>query len=261
MASRTIAGLGIWMIGVIGTNVLSAQDHRDRFEPRVFQSGDARLLYRLLLPKHVDPSKTKYPLVLFLHGAGERGDDNRKQLVHGAAEFASDEVMAQYPCFVVAPQCPSGQQWVDTPWSADRHTMPAKPSEPMRLTLELVEKLKSELPVDEERIYVTGLSMGGFGTWDAIQRSPRVFAAAAPVCGGGDTALAERIKEVPIWAFHGDTDTVVKPQRSRDMIAAIKAAGGSPRYTEYPKTGHDSWKATYANRELYAWMFAQRRAD
>jgi predicted peptidase len=197
--------------------------------------------------------------VIFYHGAGERGDDNVKQLVHGMNDFASDDIMAKYPCFVVAPQCPNGDQWVDVPWSADSHKMPEKPTEPMRLSLELITSLQSEFSIDASRLYVTGLSMGGFGTWDAIQRYPNRFAAAVPICGGGDTEFAKQLLHVPIWAFHGEADTAVKPLRSRDMIAAIKAAGGSPKYTEYPGVGHNSWAATYANREMYAWLFSQKK--
>ena len=129
----------------------------------------------------------------------------------------------------------------------------------MRLSLELITSLQKELSIDEDRIYVTGLSMGGFGVWDAIQRHPKRFAAAAPVCGGGDPAYAKDIAHVPIWAFHGDADGAVKPMRSRDMIAALKEAGGEPKYTEYPGVGHNSWAATYANRDLYSWLFAQKR--
>ena len=129
----------------------------------------------------------------------------------------------------------------------------------MRLSLALIANLEKALSVDSDRIYVTGLSMGGFGAWDALQRHPQRFAAAAPVCGGGDTALASKIARVPVWVFHGDRDNVVKTSRSRDMIAALKKAGGSPKYTEYPKTGHNAWTATYRNPKLYEWMFAQTR--
>jgi predicted peptidase len=233
-----------------------ADDFRDRFEVREFKN----LKYRLLPPKEYDADQ-KYPLVIFFHGAGERGDDNEKQLVHGMADFASDDVMQNHPCFVAAPQCPDGVQWVDTPWTADSHTMPKEPTLPMQLSLELIGVLEKKFSIDANRIYVTGLSMGGFGVWDAIQRQPKRFAAAVPICGGGDPAYAKQIAHVPVWAFHGDQDTAVKVERSRNMIEAIKEAGGSPRYTEYPGVGHNSWAATYANRDVYAWLFAQKRSD
>lgn len=235
------------------------EDYRDRFDACTYESpAGGKLLYRLLKPKGYDPS-WRYPLVLFFHGAGERGDDNRRQLLHGMNGFASDKIMDAHPCFVVAPQCPRGLQWVDTPWSADGHTMPDKPTAPMRMALELVRQLQRDFSIDPSRIYVTGLSMGGFGTWDAIQRHPDWFAAAIPVCGGGDTAKAADIAHIPVWVFHGGSDRVVKTQRSRDMVAALKAAGGSPKYTEYPGVGHNSWSATYANPDVYTWLFSQHK--
>lgn len=235
-------------------------DDRDRYEARTYRDADGgALLYRLLKPRDYDAKKS-YPLVLFFHGAGERGIDNKKQLIHGMGEFASDEIAKKYPCFVVAPQCPLGQQWVDTPWTAERHTMPEKPTPSLRQSIELIAALEKEFSIDSRRIYVTGLSMGGFGVWDAIQRHPHRFAAAVPVCGGGDHTLASRIAHIPIWAFHGQDDTVVKPKRARDMIAAIKSAKGSPRYTEYSKTGHNSWRPTYNDPLMYRWLFTQRKS-
>ena len=237
----------------------SAADHRHRFEGRTFKDAAGKALpYRLLYPKEIKPGE-KYPLVLFFHGAGECGTDNEKQLIHAMNDFASDEIMEKHPAFVVAPQCPDGVLWVDTPWTADSHTMKEMPTEPLRQSLELVESLARILPVDDKRFYVTGLSMGGFGAWDAIQRHPDRFAAAVIVCGGGDPAYAQQIKDVPVWLFHGDSDGAVKPKRSRDMIDALKKAGGSPKYTEYAKTGHDSWTRTYADPAVYAWLFGQKK--
>lgn len=245
---------------------LAADDYRGRYAAREYveagdgAAGGAKLLYRLLTPHAYDP-QLKYPLVLFLHGAGERGDDNVRQLVHGMNEFASDENRAKYPCFVMAPQCPREQKWVEVDWSARGHAMPAEAAEPLRLALAAIAALETEFSIDPARIYVTGLSMGGYGTWDAVARYPGRFAAAAPICGGGDPAQAPKFAALPLWAFHGGKDGVVKPERSREMIAALQAAGGSPKYTEYPDAGHDSWTATYRNPEFLAWLFAQRRAS
>ena len=240
------------------TPTLSAADQRDRYEARTFTDGAGKKLnYRLLRPKGYD-AKKGYPLVLFFHGAGERGSDNKVQLIHGMNEFAANEIMVKYPAFVIAPQCPEGKQWVDVPWSADSHTMPEEPAEPVRQSLDLIAALQKEFSIDKSRIYVTGLSMGGFGVWDALQRRPDLFAAAVSVCGGGDTALAEKIKDIPVWAFHGAEDEAVKPKRSRDMIAALKKAGGNPRYTEYEKVGHNSWEKAYGDAKMYAWLFAQK---
>jgi predicted peptidase len=125
--------------------------------------------------------------------------------------------------------------------------------------MELIDQLQGKYPVDASRLYITGLSMGGFGTWDALQRWPDRFAAAVTICGGGDTRMAAKIAHVPIWVFHGARDPVVKPDRSRKMVQAIKDAGGKPKYTEYPQAGHDSWTATYKDPEVLKWLFAQRK--
>ena len=127
------------------------------------------------------------------------------------------------------------------------------------MTLLLIETLLKEQPIDPKRIYITGLSMGGYGTWDLMVRRPELFAAAAPVCGGADEATAEKIKHIPVWAFHGAKDTAVKPQRSRNMIEALKKAGASPKYTEYADVGHDSWNPAYKDPEFYKWLFAQSK--
>ena len=240
------------------TGMARADEPLDRYEAREFERGQAKLKYRLLQPKNYDKTK-KYPLVLFLHGAGERGDDNKAQLVHGMTDFASDDVMDKHPAFVIAPQCPEGKRWVEVDWGSDSHSMPDIPSEPLSLCLDLIESAQQEFSIDPDRVYVTGLSMGGYGVWDALQRRPVTFAAAIPICGGGDPALVKSFNHVPIWCFHGADDTAVKPARSRQMIDALQASGGEPKYTEYEKVGHNSWAQTYANREVLDWLFAQKR--
>jgi len=228
-------------------------------EKRMYTDPQSKVLrYRVLKPEDYDPKKS-YPLVLFFHGAGERGDDNEKQLIHGVPEFAKPANRKQYPCFLVAPQCPDKQRWVEVDWGALSHKQPAEPSEPMRLTLELLPALQKEFSIDPQRIYVTGLSMGSFGTWDIIARKPELFAAAVPICGGADEATAPKIAKLPIWAFHGEKDGAVKTVRSRNMIEALKKAGGEPKYTEYPGVGHDSWGPTYRDPEVFKWLFAQKR--
>jgi predicted peptidase len=228
-------------------------------EKRTFTDAAGKTLrYRLLKPEGYDPAK-RYPLVLFLHGAGERGDDNEKQLIHAVPQFLRPEIRKQYPCFLVAPQCPDKFKWVDADWSAATHRMPAEPTAPMRLTIALLEALPKEWSIDTKRIYVTGLSMGGFGAWEIAARRPELFAAVVPVCGGADEATAPKIAMIPHWAFHGAKDGVVKPARSRTMIEALKKAGGQPRYTEYPNVGHDAWDPAYRDPKLYEWLFAQKR--
>jgi len=222
-----------------------------------FRSGGNVLPYRLMSPANPKPGQ-KYPLVIFLHGAGERGNDNNVQLVHGVKEFANAQAREKFPCFLIAPQCPTGKRWVEVDWSAKQHDMPPKPSEPLNWLLALLEQMKKEKPIDTDRIYVTGLSMGGYGTWDLLSRHAEMFAAAVPVCGGGDEAKASVMKGVPIWVFHGAKDTAVIPERSRNMVAAVKKAEGNIKYTEYPEVGHDSWNKAYADPELLPWMFGQK---
>lgn len=234
---------------------------KDRLERRVYRSPDGQTLpYRLAIPKNYNPSQ-KYPLVIFLHGAGERGTDNEAQLVHPQVlRLVSDEVAARQPCFLVAPQCPQGHRWVEVPWeSPDPHATPARPSLPMRLTMELVDQLDKEFSIDPARRYVTGMSMGGYGTFDLVVRRPREFAAAIAVCGGADDSKAPQIAGTAFWIFHGSKDGVVPPARSRSIVAALRKAGADVKYTEYEGAGHGIWSQAYREPELVDWLFSKKR--
>jgi predicted peptidase len=236
-----------------------APDPLKEFEARVSKvEGQPDLPYRLLKPADYDPQQ-KYPLVVFLHGAGERGDDNAAQLVHGARDFADPALRRRHPAVVVFPQCPVEKKWVEVPWDRTEHKAPADPGETMTALFALIESLQREFAIDDSRIYGVGLSMGGYGVWDILQRKPELFAAGAPICGGGDPAYAEKFSSTPVWAFHGDADPAVPVGRSREMIKALQAAGGRPIYTEYEQVGHDSWTKTFENRLLWDWLFAQRK--
>ena len=233
------------------------------FEPQRFASSDGRELpYRLMRPPEI-ASEQLYPLVLFLHGAGERGNDNRRQLVHAAAEFARTDRQKDYPAYVVFPQCPNNQRWVESDWGlpSGRGMFPLEPSTAMAQVLELVDSLVKELPIDPSRIYVTGLSMGGQGAWFAAAAPPKRFAAMLEVCGGGDPSWATRYDGIPIWALHGQADTVVPISRAREMVVALTEIGHTPelRYVEYSGVGHDSWTRTYARDDVFDWLFSQRK--
>ena len=231
----------------------------DLYEKATFSADGQKLLYRVLKPAKIEAGK-KYPLVLFLHGAGERGDNNAAQLVHGSTLFTKPANREKYPCYAIFPQCPNGKQWVQVPWGDKKpHVSPKEPSEPLRLTKQMLDQFLKDNPVDADRIYVTGLSMGGFGTWDFAQRYPDFVAAAAPICGGADDSTAAKIKLIPVWAFHGSADTAVWPERSRSMVEELKKVKGNVRYSEYEKVGHDSWNRAFAEPELLPWMFAQKR--
>jgi len=216
--------------------------------------------YRLLKPAKIEPGK-KYPVVLFLHGAGERGDDNVSQLKYFPTWMAESKNREAYPCFVIAPQCRKDRKWVEVDWSASTHDLPKEPGDQMKVVLQILDGALKTYPIDEQRQYLTGLSMGGYGSWDLAMRMPKRFAAVAPVCGGGDEKNAELLKDVTIWAWHGDADNAVPVERSRKMIAAIKAAGGKDdalKYTELAGVGHDSWTAAYNGKDnLLPWMFGK----
>lgn len=229
------------------------------FESEVFVTAEGdSLLYRVMYPAEMEPGND-YPLVLFLHGAGERGKDNEAQLKWGVMQFADEEFRSEHPAIVIAPQAPENEYWANASWREEGSELLTEPASPLALAYQLLQKMMDEYPVDENRIYVTGLSMGGFGTWDLIARFPDLFAAAVPVCAGGDVSRASLLKDLPIWAFHGAEDAVVPPRYSRDMIDAIREAGGLPGYTEYPDVGHDSWIPAYNDEVMLEWLFSQVR--
>jgi lysophospholipase L1-like esterase/poly(3-hydroxybutyrate) depolymerase len=239
----------------------ASADPYANFAANTYTDKDGKeLLYRQQGPAAIEAGKT-YPLVLFLHGAGGRGDDNKGQLrdagMIGMLETAG--FRENFPCFFVAPQVPKGKRWVEVHWGLDAHDMPEQPGDQLRMALELVDGMLKSHPIDPTRVYVTGLSMGGLGTWDALQRRPELFAAAYPVCGAADVALAPRMAKIPLWIWHGEKDKAVKTKRSRDIVAALKAAGGNPTYTEVPGRGHNSWVDAYSHSKGWEWLFAQAK--
>lgn len=238
----------------------SVAQSSSRFSVNKYINGKGdTLLYRQLFPD-ADTIR-RFPLVIFLHGAGERGSDNEAQLKWGVMNFASDENMIHYPAFVIAPQCPLNTSWANL--NRDRNStqvsLQPTPAKPMQLLIELISQLKKTLRVDTTRIYITGLSMGGFGTYDAIMRYPDLFAAAVPVCGGGDVSRASSIAHIPIWIFHGAEDPTVSPLYSSEMLQALTKAGAHPGFTQYPEVGHFSWLGAYSDRLMIEWLFRQRK--
>ena len=221
---------------------------------------DETFSYRMMAPEQIEPGK-RYPVVLFLHGAGERGTDNQKQLLYFPALMAQPEQRKKYPCFVIAPQCRPGKQWVNVPWGAKNSTpLPEMPSDQLQVAWSILNAILNHPAADPQRVYLTGLSMGGYGSWDLACRHPETFAALAPICGGGDERQAAKLVDLPTWAFHGDADRAVPVERSRQMIEAIRAAGGEPKYSELPGVGHNSWNPAYRDPEgLIPWMFKQQR--
>ncbi len=218
-----------------------------------------KLKYRLLTPDY--DTISKYPLLIFLHGSGERGNDNEAQLKWGVSNFATDQAMSLRPTFVIAPQCPENEQWAnfDTNSKNRELKLNPSPSKSMRLLIDLIHEFIKNHPVDINKIYITGLSMGGYGTYDAIQRNPNLFAAAVPVCGAGDSSKANSIAHIPIWIFHGALDTAVDPLYSMNMVKALVDAGSNPGFTLYPQVGHFSWLKAYTDPNMIAWLYRQSK--
>ncbi|HAK95851.1 MAG TPA: phospholipase [Planctomycetes bacterium] len=239
--SAAVCVLSLACIAVIAADQPAAQPGQSaqHFEKQVPVAFD----YLLFLPEGYDADAgKKWPLILFLHGAGERGSDLAKVKVHGPPKIV--EKKKDFPFIVVSPQCPANEWW-----------------DPFKLTA-LLDGVMATYRVDPARVYLTGLSMGGFGTWELASRMPQRFAAIAPICGGGNPTIAAfRLRGLPVWVFHGDADPIVNVKLSDDMVEALKKAGNEVKYTRYEGVGHDSWTKSYDNDELYAWFLAHERKD
>ena len=259
---------------------------------------DATYRYRLIEPRAeaiADPNsdaRARVPLIVFLHGSGERGSDNRAQLKHFAGACASDEFQTKAPCYVLAMQCPANETWMafarELNYGKEGKfaTLHEEPTRAMRALMQAIDEIIATKAVDPTRVYLTGLSMGGFGAFDLAVRRPELFAAVVPICGGGDPATAASIARIPFFIVHGTDDTVVPVENSRRMREAIAAAAAerasaerekargsadaprpmpkrapNPMYREYDKVGHDSWTPAYrfGDDGVLDWMFAQRR--
>lgn len=227
----------------------------------VYDNGKGmKMPYRLFLPPDYNSTK-KYPLLLSFHGAGSRGNDNVKQLRPWVAGWMDEYVQKEHPCIILMPQCPIKKQWVNVPWKEGSYKMSNIPiSNSLKLTKKILDKIVKEESVDKERIYVMGASMGGYGTWNFIMCYPRLIAAAVPICGAADPLMAKKIKEIPIWAFHGSRDKVVPLRGSVDMINSLKSHGESKvRLTIYEGVGHDSYELAWQESDLIDWVFSQTK--
>ncbi len=226
----------------------------DGFVAREYRRGTGvKLPYRLYVPVAAERDQA-LPLILYLHGSGGAGTDNQKQIsggnTLGTHVWTEPAMQERHPAFVLAPQIPEDSKW---------HSSTEQPSPHVAAVFELLDELRSELRIDPSRVYVVGQSLGGFGVWDVVSRRPDVFAAAVPLCGGGDTKRILSARDVAVWAFHGATDATVPVSRSREMVSALRTVNSSVRYTEYPDVGHDVWGRAFGERDLPEWMFGQRR--
>ena len=235
--SRRWVSLGaVLSLALCGTAFADDRQKEKEFEKEI--TVKVKLKYLLYLPEGYDASSDKkWPLILFLHGAGESGDDLSRVKKHGPAKVVANK---ELPFIIVSPQSP-GRGW-----------------NPDTLDALLADVIAAN-KVDSDRVYLTGLSMGGYGTWALAAAHPERFAAIAPICGGGDPRSANRLKDLPIWVFHGAKDPTVPIAQSETMVKALKEAGADPKFTVYPEAGHDSWTVTYDNPEFYEWLLKHKR--
>ena len=232
-------------LGVVAALALSAAaDDKHGFVKKTHKNADGTESPYVVFVPHAYDGKTELPVILFLHGAGETKGGKQEPMAVGIGPAVKKQEKT-FPAIVVIPQAETRGWQADGP-SAKR-------------ALRMLDEVQKEYKTDAKRVYLTGLSMGGYGTWSLAAAHPDKWAAIAPICGGGDAKNAEKIKDIPCWCFHGDADTAVKVDLSRTMIDALKKAGGTPKYTEYPKVGHNSWDAAYGDKEFFPWLLEQKR--
>ena len=215
--------------------------HSQTFEKTVTKNLTCN--YLLFLPEGYGEQEKDWPMMLFLHGAGERGSDLQKVKIHGPPKIVEEQ--GDFPFIVVSPQCPEDRWWNDD----------------LDVLINLLDEVVAKHDIDNDRVYLTGLSMGGYGTWALASKYPDRFAAIAPICGGGTMIMALGLEDMPVWAFHGAKDQVVPVGESERMVETINARGGNARLTVYPDAGHDSWTESYENQELYDWLLSHRRGN
>lgn len=238
-----------------------ARENPDRFEARTSIRGQRTIRYRWFAPA----TEARLPLVIVLHGSSGKGNDNLTPLITGnsvigAGYWATPEWQAGQPCFVLAPQCPGGEMWTRTAsWTSPVHPLSPEPAPALSDLMHLLEELLGAHPIDPDRIYLIGASMGGYGVWDWIVRDPGRFAAAIAVCGGMPEGQAEKLRDLPLWIFHGENDGIVPVEESRRAFREILAAGGRPRYREYQEGPHSVSSYAYLDAGVAEWLFAQRR--
>lgn len=242
---RTLSVVGL---GLLATFACSADEPvKHGFQTVEFTNEDGtKSPYDLFIPHGYDGSKP-VPVILFLHGSGESKGGKIMPVQQGIGNHIKGKREKAFPAIVIFPQ-------------SEKRTWAADSADSQRAML-ILEEVQSKYKTDPDRVYLSGLSMGGYGTWGLAAKYPDKWAAIVPICGGGTPADAEKFAKLPCWAFHGDEDKAVPVSRSRDMIEALKKAGGKPKYTEYPGVAHNSWDPAYGTDELYEWLFAQKRGQ
>ncbi|KAA8480209.1 phospholipase/carboxylesterase [Arcticibacter tournemirensis] len=240
---------------------LEAQDLK-KYERSTFVSKNDTLPYRILFPEDFDSSK-KYPVLFFLHGRGESGDNNESQLTHGGRLFLKKDIRKNYPAIIIFPQCPKDSYWANVDISTDStgkrsfdFQKGGEPTKAMHALLGLVERMLEKPYADKQQIYVGGLSMGGMGTFELLRRKPEVFAAAFAICGGDNVKNVKKYRKIPLWIFHGAKDDIVDPQFSERIVEELHKKGNDVKFTVYPEANHNSWDSALAEPDLLPWLFS-----
>ncbi len=241
---------------------LSYSQDRELSSYRIFNftSNNGSMPYRMLNP--YSKTDAKIPLFVFLHGSGERGSENQRQLIHGSKFFLRETEKKEFNCYVLVPQCAKNHRWSyhkQDPWINEGDGKEKKVSHYGNLVIELIESLIKEKNIDRDRVYISGLSMGGYGTFDLVSHRPDLFAAAAPICGGADLELLNNAVGVPFWIFHGDSDKVVPVQKSRNAFKFLIKERDHHKYTEYKGVYHNSWNNVFEEEDYFKWLFSKSR--
>lgn len=240
-----------------------AQDISQYSRERFISGGDT-LLYRMLLPENFDPQK-KYPVLFFLHGSGERGNDNEAQLFHGSKLFLQPENRKNFPAIIIFPQCPKDDFWANLKrgdgTTSERFGFQkgGKPGKAMELLIGLISEMKSQKYAAKDQFYVGGLSMGGMGTFELLRHKPKIFAAAFSICGGDHVENVKKYRKVPLWIFHGGKDTVVPLEKSEIVVNELKRLNAEIKFTVYPEANHNSWDPAFAEPGFLSWIFSHRK--
>lgn len=262
---RLVVGLLTAMTLLVTSGVMAQS--KDEFKKEQFISKNDTLNYRILLPENFSEEE-KYPVVLVLHGAGERGDDNESQLVHGSDLFLDSENRKDYPAIVIFPQAPKEDYWAKV--EVKRDTMPYQfdfknteaPTKSLDLVMKMMDSVVAQDFVNKDKVYVGGLSMGGMGTYEIIYKKPEMFAAAFAICGGANPEIAKDYpKGFNIWIFHGEKDDLVPPRLSKAMARSINHHGGNAKVSLYPEDNHNSWDSAFSEPYLLEWLFSHNRNE
>ncbi|WP_432710500.1 alpha/beta hydrolase-fold protein [Pedobacter sp.] len=257
--------LQLIMLTILFTAIRVHAQDLNLYNKESYVKGKDSIQYRVLLPENFDANQ-KYPLLIFLHGSGERGSENEKQLTHGGKLFLDSAVRKNFPAIIVFPQCPEDDRWTaskripgKTGKNAFEFKKGGKPTATMHALTRMTNEFLKKSYVDRKQVYVGGLSMGAMGTYELLRRKPKTFAAAFAICGGDNLANVKKYRHVPLWIFHGGKDDVVSPELSKEIADHLKIIGKEVKFTLYADDNHNSWDSAFAEPQLLPWLFSHSK--